>query len=142
MYDAFVGFVVSIDEQFWPPRGQFSGVDSEAVVLGGDVATLGTGVRTRLVVTTVTKPATKTGFKGTPLQAGHVTNKTISFSIENLSANTHIFCQVDTVTKHAASIIVLLLFSTELGHEFEKSTLGSKSFFTLLKFSIFSTQKI
>ena len=59
MHYALVGVVVGVGEKDVPVLGQGPGVDSEAVVLTGDVAAVGSFVDAGLVVAAVTVPEKK-----------------------------------------------------------------------------------
>ncbi len=54
---SFIGLVVFIGEENRPIIGQIFGFHSEAMVLGGDVASVGSTMSTRLIVTSVSVPA-------------------------------------------------------------------------------------
>lgn len=77
MHDALAGVVVGIGEQNVPVVGQGVGVDSEAVVLTGDEAAVGSVMEARLVVATVTIPEiiTKKSYKETFFIKKNMTTK-------------------------------------------------------------------
>lgn len=61
VYDALIGVIVGVGKEDVPVSGQGVRVDSEAVVLTGDEAAIGSLVDARLVVATVTVPEREAG---------------------------------------------------------------------------------